>query len=77
MQKGTELTINMNCGFDLIELDTLFFWNNHAYISLSMSGSVAASISCMLAKNFTGFKHKIHIASDFTDVIVNTQLHHV
>ena len=42
-----------------------------------MSGNVAASISCMLAKNFTVFKQKMYIASNFTGVIVNTQLHHV
>ena len=42
-------------------------------ISLSMSGSVAASISCMLAKKL----HWVQAEDDFTDVIVNTQLHHV
>ena len=66
--------MNMNCGFDLIELDTLVFWKSNAYyISLSMSVSVACSISCMLAKKF----HRVqaedtHIASNFTKVIVNT-----
>ena len=65
----------MNCGFDSFEPDTylVFFGKVMCYISLSMSGSTAGSITS--AKNFTGFKQKIH--SNFTDVIANTQLHHV
>ena len=57
--QGTELTINMNCGFDSFEPDTLFFLKSDTYILLSMSGNVAGSIPCMSAKNFNGFKHKI------------------
>ena len=57
---GAELTINMNCGFDLIELDTLFFWKSNAYISLLMSSSVAASISCMLAKILHWVQAEVH-----------------
>ena len=66
----------MNCGFDSCELDNLFFLESNAYISLSISGSVAGSIPCMLAKNFTGFKQqKIHSYIAISQ-IWNTQLHH-
>ena len=44
--QATELTGNINCRFDGFELDTPFF----KVISLSMSGSLAGGISCMLAK---------------------------
>ena len=44
--------MNMNCRFDLI----LFIWKSNAYNSLSMSGGVAGSISCMLAKKLHWFQ---------------------
>ena len=48
--QNNEVTRNINCRFDSFELDTMFFLKSNAYISLSMSGSLAGSISCMLAK---------------------------
>ena len=63
----------MNCRFDLIQPDTLFFWKSNAYVSLSISGSVAASISCMLAKKLYWVQAEdSYIASNFTGVIEYT-----
>ena len=61
----------MNCRFDSFELDTLFFfWKSNAYISLSMSGSVAGSIPCMSANKLHWVQAEdTYIASNFTDLI--------
>ena len=46
----------MNCGFDSLEPDSVFFlWKSNAYISLSMFGSVAGNIPTI----FTEFKQRI------------------
>ena len=60
----------MNCGFDSFEPDTLFFFGKviHIHISLSMSGSAAGSISCMLSKKLGSGRR--YIASNFTGVIL-------